>query len=896
MRRRRRDRAGIRHGRRLNPLPEKPEILAPAGGRAQLEAAVWAGADAVYFGLDHGLNARVRATSFKLDELDATMAFLHERGVRGYLALNTLVFDEELADAERLVRRAALAGVDALIVQDIGLTRLARAVAPHLPLHGSTQMSISDANGIAFAAELGVERVVVGRELSVDEITRVIEHKAARYGDIGIEVFVHGALCVSYSGQCFSSEAWGGRSANRGQCAQACRLPYGLLVDGVLREQGDRHYLLSPQDLMAVEVLPRLVRAGVQSFKIEGRLKGPEYVIATVATYREALDRIWSGIHDSPDTGDYTLDNARRRQLAQVFSRGQDASSDGLTPGFLLGPRHQSLVLGRNPKHRGLYIGEVTGHGERGISTTLNGPLKRGDGVVFEKGQAQGSEIGGNIHHVLDNTGHSIGGEIDHGEVELYFGPDFRHDAVSIGERIWRTRDSARDGGTTLDPRLAARRVPVAVRLTGQSARALQLILEDDDGHSVELSSNTLLQPASGRPLDEAALRKAIGILGDSPFHIATFAADLEPGLFLPLSEVKALRREAVGALLRLRRHHQRSLGLAGENRLPALLPEVAAGKTSMARRLSLLCRTREQVDAALQLDGVDEIIVDFLEVHGLKEACAAVNTAGRTLIVAAPRIFKPGEERLWRYLCRLNPDGLLVRSAGLLQVLQQHGGAGALLDDDTRIPALHGDFSLNAANVLAAQHLFDGGITRLTPTHDLNAQQIAALARGLPADRRDRLEVIVHQHLPIFHTEYCVFARFLSSGDSYRDCGRPCEQHVVHLRDPAGGDHLVQADIGCRNTVFNAAAQSAVAVLGDLVGSGLSRFRIELVDEPAGQVAAVVAAYRRHLAGMADPKALLRELAKITDVNGRPQGVGPGSLAVRIESRRETMKKPTAR
>jgi collagenase-like PrtC family protease len=243
-----------------------------------------------------------------------------------------------------------------------------------------------------------------------------------------------------------------------------------------------------------------------------------------------------------------------------------------------------------------------------------------------------------------------------------------------------------------------------------------------------------------------------------------------------------------------------------------------------------------------------------------------------------------------------LRPDALLVRSAGLLHALRHLGGSGAELDDGSRIPPLHGDFALNAANVLSADLLLDQGIARLTPTHDLNAQQIAALARALPSERRDRLEVIAHQHLPIFHTEYCVFARFLSDGNSYRDCGRPCEEHVVHLRDPAGGDHLVQADIGCRNTVFNAAAQSAAAVLVDLVAAGITRFRIELVDEPADEVARIVEAYRRCLEPQADSAGALRELARVTDVNGHAQGVGLGSLAVKLELRRQDMKKPSAR
>lgn len=887
----------------ITPMPNaaipatarKPELLAPAGGRAQLEAAVWAGADAVYFGLADGLNARVRATSFTVAELSATMDYLHERGVRGYLALNTLVFDEELATATAHIRAAAHAGVDALIVQDIGLARLARTIAPALPLHASTQMSITDADGVAFAHHLGVRRVVLGRELSLAEIARVCATTT-----LDVEVFVHGALCVSYSGQCFSSEAWGGRSANRGQCAQACRLPYDLIVDGQIATPTDLHYLLSPQDLMALEQLPGLLHAGVRSLKIEGRLKGPEYVIATVTAYRAAIDDLWSQ-HQSgaPLAAELPRSTAQRRRLAQVFSRGQGATADGLSPGFLTGPQHQSLVIGRNPRHRGVFVGTVTGVTARGVRLELQGPIKRGDGVVFDHARPQSREMGGNVHLVLDPTGHSRDGEPDRGPVELVFGTDFDAARVHPGDLIWRTRDSAQDAGTHFDPQRASHPIAVDVQISGGLGTALRLCLRDADGHEGCVRTAGTLVAASGGGLDDARLAKAIGQLGDTPFMVSQLhnALDRNGGpLFIAPGEIKAARRTAVTALLAARRAHHRDDGLDTRPVLTQLLPQPAAVTATDQPAISLLCRSKAQVEAALAVPGIGELVLDFLEVHGLKEACAWVREQGLALVVAAPRVFKPGEDRLWRHYCRLAPDALLLRSPGLLWRLQQLGGAGAELDDGAHIPALHGDFSLNAANLLTVSLLLQHDLRRLTLTHDLNADQVAALLRGLPAAQRACIELIAHHHLPIFHTEYCAFARFLSDGNSYRDCGRPCETHRLHMRDSRGADHLLLADIGCRNTVFNAAAQSAAPVLGALRDAGLQHIRIELVDEPGDEVAGIVGAYQELLAGRIDAKTVWHRLGHVIDANGHAQGVALGSLTVRAEPPRASLKMPTAR
>ena len=813
-----------------------PELLAPAGGHPQLRAAIESGADAVYFGLTR-FNARARAANFTPEELPDIMGLLHERGVQGFVTLNTLVYDDELPDVERYVELLARHRVDAIIVQDLGVASLVRQIAPELPLHGSTQMTVTSAESARLVGRLGCERVVLGRELSIREIREI-----AGVTDLELEVFVHGALCVSYSGQCFSSEAWGGRSANRGQCAQACRLPYDMIVDGVHRSLGDVRYLLSPQDLAGVQQVPALIDAGVACLKIEGRLKGPEYVAATTDVYRRAIDAAWSsGAVDLPP------DDAVA--LGQVFSRG-------LTPGFLEGPKHQRLVEGRSPGHRGIRVGTVTSVG-REVAVSLSGPVKAGDGLVFDAGRPEGDEVGGTVYEVRCD-GASVDGELDRGDVSLWFGPKLDTGGVGVGDRVWRTRDPA------LERRLQRtwegevhRRVPVSARVSGREGEPLRLTLTDPSGRSVEATSTQSLAAARRAALDADVLGVAVGRLGATPFELNGLTLDLgdEP-VFLAVSALNRVRREAAEALLDLRR----SLRVkdVGE---PAEAPAVVVSLVDSSRPpravapdrepgLTVLCRSLEQVFAALAVPGVHEIAVDFLEVKGLGEAITSIQAAGRRAVAVSPRVLKPAEERLRAFLLKLGADAILVRSLGLLESL--------LAERERHVPALYGDFSLNVANRRTLELLLSAGLTRLTPGHDLNSAQLCALAEGPGADR---LELILHHHLPIFHTEHCVFARFLSDGDDRSDCGAPCERHEVHLRGADGHDHLVRADMGCRNTVFNAEAQSGVGSLERFEAAGYRRFRIELADHRADEVAPLVSIYQRALAGRIDTREAWREL-----------------------------------
>lgn len=897
----------------------KPEVLAPAGGWEQLRAAVENGADAVYFGVSD-FNARARAENFSLESLPEILSYLHQRGMKGYLVLNVLLFDEELLSLANVAQAARRAGVDAVIVQDIGAVELIKAVAPGLSIHGSTQMTVTSADGMEYARHQGVERVVVGRELSVADIADIACHT-----DLEIETFVHGALCVSYSGQCFSSEAWGGRSANRGQCAQACRLPYGLIVDGELKQFVDSSYVLSPQDLAAVDLVPQLIEAGVVSLKIEGRLKGPEYVAMTTRVYRNAVDAAWSALQAGRDVSvDELIDDQARDELRCVFSRAQDADHDGLTHGFLDGSRHQTLVRGRQPRHRGLFIGEVIGvDRKQRLQIQLSRSVKLGDGLVVDQGKPEEAEVGGSVFSIHENNekckaaqkGSLVSIELGSGS-----GRDVDVSSVRPGNLIFKNKDDAlmnrlRSSFEAVSAK-DRRRSKVDVELDGEIGKPLAVHIHraGDDTKRFTAVTESAVEAAANRPTSREDLRKAVGLhLGDDgslvlgSFEVRGLDPDVER-IFVPMKELKEARRRAVQAML-LEEEGETDIHLPDARAVvDALYDEVRREPSSRnipaTPRIRILCRTPEQVAGAASVDWLEEIVLDFLEAKGLAKAISLVNAAGKRAVVALPRILKPQEKYLWQFYIKLSTP-LLVRSTGMIQKFADLGGPGAEVVDNAGqhigvVPSLEGDFSLNATNALSAKLLLDQGLDSLALTYDCNSAQITDVLDRLGAQSRSKVEVIIHSNLPIFHTEHCLFARFLSDGDDYRTCGRPCETTTLHIRDSKGRDHRVEADMGCRNTVFEASSQTALRYLQDFCNAGAGVFRVELVDQPAEVIPLLLEGVRGVL--MADTQSDRRQRSRdlhdwmnhsLSDANGRCHGVNEGSLEVKAENRHAM--RPTA-
>ena len=802
--------------------PHKPELLAPAGDWDCLKAAVTAGADAVYFGLP-AFNARLRAENFTEADLPKVIDYLHTRGRRGYLTLNVLIFPSELAEAERLLRLVAHSNLDAIIVQDLGLVRLAQKVCPQVALHASTQMTLTSPEGVAFARRQGISLAVLARELSLRELAKF--PSATDPSGLPLEVFVHGALCVAYSGQCLTSEVLGRRSANRGECAQACRMPYTLEVDGQPRDLGDRAYLLSPQDLAAVDEIPELIKLGLHSFKIEGRLKSPDYITAVTTVYRQAIDR---ALAQQPAPASIE----EKYRLEMTFSRG-------LFSGWSHGVDHQQLVHARFGKKRGPFAGKIARAGPDWLELDeIHTPLHPGDGVVIDRGSDTDNEPGGFLFGVQGNR------------------ISFRHGSLPPhstrpGDRVWKTKDPQ------LEKQLKAERskeaptetIPLHLKISGLAWQPLHIHAVSGI-QEVNLSSTIPLAAARNRPLTPDSLRDQLSRLGGTPFHFGTLSVTFPEPVILPVSELNRLRREIVSRLSEEQHSHiPKNVGtspITPVPLLPTLLQSIHTKKSTLPAPsqpvISVLCRTSEQAQA-LATESPDLLYLDFEDLRRFAPTIETLRKSSQVpIFLATPRIQKAGETGFFRLIEKAQPDGVLIRNLGGLDHFRS-----------LNIPIV-GDFSLNISNPLSADLFISEGLHRVTPSYDLNISQLLELLHTSPPSW---FELTLHQHIPMFHMEHCVFAAFLSEGKDHLTCGRPCDHHRISARDRVGESHPIRADVGCRNTVFHARPQSGASHIPQLLATGLRHFRLELLEESPEEAVLLLASYRKALLGHSDPSHL---------------------------------------
>jgi U32 family peptidase len=631
-----------------------------------------------------------------------------------------------------------------------------------------------------------------------------------------------------------------------------------LVVDGESRDLGDRDYLLSPQDLAAHDLISDLANAGVCCLKIEGRLKSAQYVAATTQTYRGAVDA-WAQGREFSATRQQELD------LAQSFSRG-------FTHGFLDGPDHQTLVHARFPKSRGVAAGKVIGKAGGGVLVQLERQvsLKVGDGIVFDEGHPDQDEQGGRVTRVKEDSRRK--GVV---EVGLYAG-DVSLQAISVGSTVWKTDDPEirRRLERSYSRDQVVSREPISVDVTAEEGKALTIRVADDAGHEAVVTWDGPLEKAQKFPASRALFAEQFGRLGETPFELGEVRINGDaraefPAVMIPKSVLNDLRRRATAELMEKRAKSSCHAIVEGDV-LEVMRHEasaIAAPERPVVPQLHVLVRSMEQLEPAIAWASPNAgaqrgmVYCDFEDVRKYVDAVKLARAGGAAIGLATVRIIKPTEHGLLRSLAAAEPDAVLVRNlAGLSYFRKEHSALPLVLD-----------YSLNIANELTAAILAAEGVRRMTPSYDLNWKQLAAMLERFGAGW---FEAVVHQHMPMFHMEHCVFAHTLSNGKDYRDCGRPCDQHRVDLRDRAGVAHPLIADVGCRNTVFNGTAQSGAEYISRMHELGIGHFRVEMVRETAAEAGALLDRYARVVAGAEDGRSTWKQLRVLNQL-----GVTRGTL-----------------
>ena len=802
------------------------ELLAPSGSREAFVAALESGADAIYLG-GQQFGARQYAPNFSRDELAQNIRQAHLLGVKVYVTVNTLVDEAELPDLKDYLGYLYEVGADAAILQDIGVARVARRLVPRLPLHASTQMTVYDLPAVNSLADYGFSRVILARELSLAEISSI-----CRQAHCEIETFIHGALCICYSGQCLMSSMIGGRSGNRGRCAQPCRLPYKLIDKSgtnVLAGEGIGEYLLSPKDFQTIEVIPEFIKAGVASLKIEGRMKRPEYVAIVVDAYRRALDRAHA------DLVNYEIPSDDLRDLEQIFNRG-------FTPAHLFGKNGREMMSDRRPNNRGVLIGRVTKYlpRERSVVLKLEGSLSVGD--IVEAWVKVGGRVNIEVAS-MQVDGINVESAAPHQEVCLPCS-----DPVRPGDRVFKTYDSllTEKARSWFAKPHARRRIPVTWKVIASVGEPLTIEVTDRDGHRGAAQTHALGQVARNRPLTNEGLENQCARLGNTPFRIESFSSELHGEVMVPVSEINDARRRAIEALetARLEDFHRPLLSIR-ETEIPVSSVQETG---PLIPALTVNVDTREQAAAALAA-GADCLMISGERFHGGvygQKDYAAIQTMARKenrrLILSLPRIVR--EVRFAEVNTRL---------AWFAELVPDEVGVGNLstLAQVKKYPHLriHADFPLNFYNSEALRFILEQGACSATLSPELTMQQVQKLGqrRILP------LECIVHGRLTLMMSEFCAIGGYLSDAGS-KSCSGFCRQESYCLQDRKGERFPIVTDDACRMSILNAKELSMLPYVQKLAQlPGIARLRVEACHMAVEEVSRITALYRRAIdAGVA--------------------------------------------
>lgn len=793
------------------PCPKNVELLAPAGNMECLHAAVKAGADAVYLGAGH-FNARRGADNFSLENLAEACDYAHLRGVKIYLTLNTVVLPSELPDALELARQAYRCGVDAFIVQDIGISIELSRIMPDVEVHVSTQMNIHDEDGLRAAAALGATRVTLARELSLAEIARL--HELAEELGVELESFAHGALCICYSGQCFMSSLVGGRSANRGRCAQACRLPYEL-HNRALRKTLDApgEHLLSPKDLCTANLIPELLHAGVASLKIEGRMKSPEYVQAVVGVYRAVIDRVEAAIDRDGIDSVVASDAPELRASEEEMNVLSEAFSRGFTTAYLKGKRGNEIMSYGRPNNRGVFVGRVA---------------KVREGLVFIDPETELHV--GDLIEFWTNRGHFVHtiGEFKTDRAGRVFFPVER--AVGKGDRVFRVRNA--EAAFVDDDKLPSVAVRARAELRiGQPALLTFTVASGDASVTVE---GPEVEAARTKAITEEEVREHIDRMGTTPFYLSSLEIDLAEGVGMGFSMLHKLRARAAEELQEtiLAHYHARKL-----ERTPsrAFAPVVRKGWCKVAA-----LATNPACARAAKRAGADLIYVPAANYRRGEAVIAGqlsdtAEQAGypKQCIPVLPTVSQMFDEEkrngfdIWKRVKADKP--VMVENLGQLLHATEMGAAPEV---GPHIPV---------TNKLDLQAMADLGAQRVWLSPELSLVQIEELGDMAPMP----LGLTIMGQTELMVTEHCLLMSQGPCNQKCTECARRKSPH--YLKDRKGYEMPVITDCTGRSHLYNAVQMDVAHLMPEIIGAGVSAVLVDTtlmnVKETTEKVARAVRA-----------------------------------------------------
>jgi putative protease len=792
-----------------------PELLAPAGSLDAVRAALGNGADAIYLGVEK-FNARDEGAQLTLDDLEQSCRLAHAHGARIYLTFNILFKPAELHDALHHLGECIDRGIDAAIVQDLGAVRLIKQLYPDLEIHGSTQMTVHDERGARVLRELGVDRVVLARENTLDDI-RAIHHAVP---ELVLESFVHGALCIAYSGQCYMSGMISERSANRGSCAQSCRKDY-VLADTANGAELDRGYLISAKDLGAWEHLADIADAGIHTLKVEGRKKKPEYVATVTHGYREFLDRLAAGDRRPPAP-------AEVQPLVQIFSRG-------FTGGMYGGRAGRDYVTRTQPDNRGAVLGVVIGSEKDELIVSVSQPIQPGDGLGFEhpEGAAKGNR-GFGVRSVR-----TLGGR-QQGTIRQAIQPA---EDIPAGWTVVRSAEAAllaraRESYASVPSKGEAERTRLDIRAVGAAGEPLTLVCRSG-ADEVMVKSTTTLAPATQHGLDEPRLRAQLGRLGETPFTLGDVdVSGLAPDLFIPISVLNDLRREATEILLR-DRHEKR------DRAIDAAIAGVETDRRdgSAPRLVAEVWRLEDALVAAES--GADEISLDLFLRHPMppvarvKQLAAELSERGVTLRLRTPTIVRPDDRKhVEKWLALGTP--LVSGHLGMVAELAAEGRD------------VVADYAVNVFNQHSAADVFRLGARRIVLSVELTGAEMAQVAAPWQGQG---FEVFAYGRPEGMTLEHCVLSAAFDR--EVATCRDLCVQKHpdVALTDPAGYVFPVATDYACRNRLLHSRPVDGSAYLPELWRAGFRTYRL-VFNVPGDPVAGVTAAYRASLDALAAGRA----------------------------------------